>query len=85
VILAIDGVIREVVVSAKAGVFTPPGDPQALAQTVLHLKSRPSQAARMGLNGKEYVNKHFNRAVLAKILNEVLEITLQVHRRRIQG
>ena len=85
VILAIDGVIREVVESAKAGVFTPPGDPQALAQTVLHLKSHPSQAARMGLNGKEYVNKHFNRAVLAKILNEVLEITLQVHRRRIQG
>ena len=34
VVLAIDGVIREVVEAAGCGLFTPPGDPQSLAETI---------------------------------------------------
>jgi glycosyltransferase involved in cell wall biosynthesis len=37
VILAIDGVIRQVVEQADGGIFTSPGDSAALAQAILRL------------------------------------------------
>lgn len=61
VILAIDGVIREVVEQAQAGRFTPPGDAPALAQTIGELSRDPEQAKRMGQAGRTYVAEHFDR------------------------
>ncbi len=73
VILAIDGVIRQVVEEAGAGVFVPPGDPEAMAQAVLRLASTPDQARQMGLSGCRYVEMHFNRRILAEKLLFLLE------------
>lgn len=61
VLLAIDGVIREVIELSKAGVFVEPGNPNSLAQTVLDLSKIPQDARRMGENGRDYVIKFFNR------------------------
>jgi len=62
VILAIDGVIREVVESAKAGIFVPPGNPEGLAEAVLSLADDRQQGIAMGLGGREYVKNHFVRS-----------------------
>ncbi len=68
VILAIDGVIREVVERAGAGIAVSPGDPQALAQAACRLAADPQKAREMGLSGREYLGRHFNRQDLAEKL-----------------
>ena len=61
VILAIDGVIRQVVEEGKAGIFVPPGDAEAMAETIKFLAADRSATRRMGLNGRDFVVQHFNR------------------------
>ncbi len=68
VVLAIDGVIREVVEAADAGIAVPPGNAGALAQAITQLADDPTQARRMGLNGRQYIEKNFNRRDLAEKL-----------------
>ena len=60
-ILAIDGVIRQVVESAGGGLYVPPGDDAALAAAVLRLASNPEQARKMGSAARAYVVQNFNR------------------------
>jgi glycosyltransferase involved in cell wall biosynthesis len=73
VLLAIDGVIRQVVELAQAGVFVPPGDPLALAEAIRSLAGDADGARQTGLNGRRYIEEHFDRAVLANRLEEVME------------
>jgi glycosyltransferase involved in cell wall biosynthesis len=72
VILAIDGVIREVVERANAGLAVPPGDPHALAQAVKQLAENPEKSREMGLSGRKYLETHFNRQDLAEMLARLL-------------
>jgi glycosyltransferase involved in cell wall biosynthesis len=62
VLLAIDGVIREVVEVAGAGVFVEPGDPKALAESILEMSQNRSQLGEMGEAGRKYVQSHFDRS-----------------------
>ena len=73
VLLAIDGVIREVVERAGAGVFVPPGDPDALAAAVRDLAANPSSVAEMGRRGRAYVKEHFERQDQALALLRVFQ------------
>jgi len=73
VVLAIDGVIREVVEAAGGGLFVPPGDPSALAEAIRALATDRENARQMGLAGRKYLEQHFNRAALAKKLAAILE------------
>jgi glycosyltransferase involved in cell wall biosynthesis len=73
VILAIDGVIREVVEAAGCGVFVPPGDADALARAILELAADRETARQMGLAGRAYLERHFSRAALADCLAALLE------------
>ncbi len=73
VILAIDGVIRQVVEEAGAGVFVPPGDPAALAEAIRALADDPEYARQMGRRGRQHVVAHFDRAELAIRLADLLE------------
>ncbi len=66
VLLAIDGVIREVVESARGGIFVSPSDAKALADAVWFLSAKKSEAKEMGLRGYDYVRKNFNREEHAK-------------------
>ena len=60
-ILAIDGVIREVVEAANGGIFVPPGNESALAEAIDQLAKNRSKASRMGKAARTYVVKHFAR------------------------
>ena len=71
-ILAIDGVIREVIEAGEAGVFVPPGDPEALAVTIRQLAGQPEKVKQMGLNGRAYLEAHFDRPKVADELDELL-------------
>lgn len=82
VVLAIDGVIRQVVDDAGAGVFTPPGDPQAMALAIEKLAGNPSALKKMGAAGRAYVEKHFNRAVLAQQLLSLFVEVVRKHDRK---
>lgn len=72
IILAIDGVIRKVLEQAGAGAFVQPGDPSALAAAIRNMAGNIAEAKRMGLAGRAYLEKHFNRPDLAKQMEEVL-------------
>jgi glycosyltransferase involved in cell wall biosynthesis len=65
VILAIDGVIKEVIEQSKAGIATPPGDSHAVATAVITLFNDRVKAKEYGENGRIYVSQYFNRKQLA--------------------
>ena len=73
VALAIDGVIREVVEAAGCGYFARPGDPAALAEVLRRLAAGPEESRRMGLAGREYLEKNFSREQMAARLVTLLE------------
>jgi glycosyltransferase involved in cell wall biosynthesis len=60
-LVAIDGVIREVIEAAGGGVFVPPGDASQLAAALRTLASDPEACLRMGRNARDYVSTKFNR------------------------
>ena len=60
-LLAIDGVIRQVIEAADAGIFSPPGGDASLAAAILSLAENPARARAMGAAGRDYVVAHFNR------------------------
>jgi glycosyltransferase involved in cell wall biosynthesis len=73
VILAIDGVIRQVVEKAEAGITVPPGDPHALAASIITLANDKQLRIEMGKKGRMTVETHFNRPYLAEKLEKILE------------
>lgn len=73
VILAIDGVIRDVIEKAAAGVAVPPGNAAALAQAIRGLAESPMEAARAGARGRAYIEQHFDRAQSAEQLLELIQ------------
>jgi len=77
IVLGIDGVIREVVEKANAGIFVCPGDDQKLAEAVVKLADDRASAKEMGHNGREYVSKHFNRACQSDEFVKLLENLIQ--------
>jgi glycosyltransferase involved in cell wall biosynthesis len=72
IVLAIDGVIREVVELAGAGIYVPPGDPKALADAMLSLKKDPAAAQGMGRAARDYVAKNFDRQAQARAFLDLL-------------
>jgi glycosyltransferase involved in cell wall biosynthesis len=80
VILAIDGVIRDVVESAQCGIVVQPGDAESLANAIRLLASEPEQGSLLGQNGRDYVEAHFDRAVVAEQLNMLLDSILEIRK-----
>jgi glycosyltransferase involved in cell wall biosynthesis len=78
-ILAIDGVIRQVVEAADGGIFVPPGDPLALARAICDLAADRDRCRHMGRSARAYVEAHFERREQAEKLEKVL---VQMARRR---
>jgi len=77
VLLAIDGVARELVCDrARAGVFVQPEDPRAIADAIVELAELPVERAEMGRRGRRWVLDNANRNTLAEhylgILSEVV-------------
>ncbi|MCE9556551.1 MAG: glycosyltransferase family 4 protein [Planctomycetes bacterium] len=72
IVLAIEGVIRDVIETAGAGIPVPPGHANAISDAILQLRNQPENARRMGIAGRDYVTVHFNRDRHAKQLNHLL-------------
>jgi len=66
VLIAIDGIARELVEHAGAGIFVEPDDAKALARGVVWLRNNTEAAAEMGCKGERHVREHFDRAALAR-------------------
>jgi len=73
VILAMQGVILDLVEQAGAGIPVPPGDAPALAQAVRRLAADPQQARRLGLAGRAFVETHYDRRKLAGELIRIIQ------------
>jgi glycosyltransferase involved in cell wall biosynthesis len=72
VLLAIDGVIRQVVEDADAGIAVQPGEPQAMAAAIQSLFLSSEKTRQMGLSGRSYVENKFNRNDTAVQLENIM-------------
>ena len=73
VVLAIDGVIREVVEDSEGGIFVAPGNADALANAIKQLSSDPDLCIKMGSQGRKHIEKYFDRQLLADKLIKIME------------
>jgi glycosyltransferase involved in cell wall biosynthesis len=73
-ILAIDGVIRQVIEAADGGIFVPPGDDAGLAAAISTLSQDRGRAQTMGDAARAYVVEHFNRHTQAAQFRELVEL-----------
>jgi putative colanic acid biosynthesis glycosyltransferase WcaI len=65
IVTTVDGESRRIVEDARAGVFSAPGDPVALARTLEGLARDPARLEAFGQAGRAHVVAHYSRAALA--------------------
>jgi len=66
---------NKIIEEAGAGIIVPPGNPELLADGILNIKNLPvEERSRMGLNGREYVEKYYDIKKLAEKLVEELRL-----------
>ena len=65
ILMAIDGVSRELVEKAEAGVFVEPENPADFAAKVSEYMADPERIRREGSNGYTFAKQNFDREVLA--------------------
>ena len=66
-LLAIDGVSKSLIETAKCGIFVEPENPNMIASKVKELSILPKEIlVKMGENGYNYAKKNFDRTKLSK-------------------
>lgn len=65
ILMAIDGVSRELVEAADAGVYVEPEDPKDFAAKVEQYRNEPALMARQSESGYRFAKENFDRQVLA--------------------
>jgi colanic acid biosynthesis glycosyl transferase WcaI len=55
------------------GLVVPPGQPQHLANAILHLQQHPTEAAAMGARGRQRVEREFSRTRCAQQFSALFE------------
>jgi glycosyltransferase involved in cell wall biosynthesis len=73
VILGVDGVARKILESGKAGEYIEPENDKMLAEAVIKLYNNRPLRIQYGVNGRNFVIKHYARADKAKEYMELLE------------
>jgi glycosyltransferase involved in cell wall biosynthesis len=73
VVLAIDGVIRQVVEAARGGIYAAPGQPAEVERAIRTLAANPAAARQMGLQGRRYLEENFSRQKMAEKLLKMVE------------
>lgn len=72
IVLAVDGEARRLVERAQAGRFVPPGNSDALHAALDDLVAAPDALPGYGRRGREFVEREFDRRVLARRYLEML-------------
>lgn len=76
VLMAIDGVSRELVEAAGAGSYVEPENTEEYNRIIREYLAAPDRLDREGDSGYRYAQEHFDREVLArKYLNYILKVT----------
>ncbi len=78
VLMAIDGVSRDLIQEANAGMFAEPGNPAELARKITVYMNAPALLRRHGENGYQFVHIYFDRDKLARKFLKCIENQLQV-------
>lgn len=76
--MVIDGVSRDLVEQARAGMFAEPENPADLARKVLIYMSDEALLRRHGENGYRFVHARFDRDKLAREFLKCIESQLEV-------
>jgi glycosyltransferase involved in cell wall biosynthesis len=79
VVLAIDGVIREVVEAANCGIFAAPGNAKEISAAIRTLAANAGQSRVMGVQGRKYLEENFSRAVIGEKLINLLKELFSSH------
>ena len=72
-ILGVEGESKAIVEQGKCGLCIEPENHKQLAKAVLRLYNDSELAERLGRNGRQYVEKNFDRDKLAKTYLAILE------------
>ena len=82
-LLAIDGVIRQVIEDADGGIFAQPGDSEALVNGLLTLYKKPCLRSQQGMNARSYVATYFDRSEQAlKLETAIYSMCKERHAQR---
>jgi glycosyltransferase involved in cell wall biosynthesis len=73
ILLAIDGVSRELVELADCGVYVEPENPKDIADKLIDIYTQKDRLLEMGVNGYKYAKLHFDREKLAEEYLQYLE------------
>lgn len=65
ILMAIDGISRQLVEEAKAGLYVEPENAQDFAKKIRFYLQNPELARQHGLNGYHFAKAHFDRNILA--------------------
>jgi glycosyltransferase involved in cell wall biosynthesis len=60
------------ILEEAGAVVVPPEDPRAMAAALRELAADPERRARMGARGRDYVQQHFDRRMLAEAYSRLL-------------
>ncbi len=75
ILMAIDGVSRELVEAAGAGSYVEPENTEAYSTIIRDYLKNPKRLVQEGENGYHYAKQNFDREVLAKeYLNHIQQI-----------
>ena len=78
VLMAIDGVSRDLIEQADAGIFAEPENPADLVRKIRIYMEDRGLLSKHGENGYRFVHKHFDREKLARGFLECIENQLKV-------
>lgn len=70
--LPLEGDAPQLISEARCGLCVPPGDPEAMAHTILQLYRDPRLREKMGANGRRYAVQHLSLARCAQRLESQL-------------
>jgi len=76
ILLAIDGVSRDLVEKADCGIYVEPENPKEIANSILKIYTKRERLIEMGKNGYAYAKEHFDRKKLANQYLEELKQTV---------
>lgn len=74
VLMAIDGVSRELIEQAQGGSFVEPENPEAYKTVIMAYLDDPDRLLREGENGLNFVREHFDREFLATKYLDLLKL-----------